>query len=119
MIGAGSRGAVRDRRAHRAWRRCIGVIALVAGCSGGERIAECDALAATLEKASACGRLESSQRVQVDHAVRSIKDALDRLDDVSPRRAPAAVLEEARRTCGRQDTEIRRIYEKDAPECFR
>ncbi|HWO26528.1 MAG TPA: hypothetical protein VNO30_47695 [Kofleriaceae bacterium] len=90
-----------------------------AGCSGGgERVAECDALLATLEKARACGRLEPSQRSQVGHTVRSIKEALDRLEEVSPNRAPATVLEEARRTCARQDAEIRRLYEKDAPECL-
>jgi hypothetical protein len=116
VIGAGSRGAVRSRRAGR-W--CLPALALAAGCCGGERIAECDALVATLEQARACGRLEASQRVQIEHTVRSIKESLDRLEDVSPRRAPAAVLDEARRTCARQDTEIRRVYEKDAPECLR
>ena len=123
MIGAGSRGTARGRRAGRtlcagrAGRAVLCALALAAGC-GGERIAECDALVATLEKASACGRLDASQRVQVANTVRSIKEALDRLEEVSPGRAPAAVLEEAKRTCARQDTEIRRVYEKDAPECL-
>jgi hypothetical protein len=96
---------------------CAGC-ALGAGCGGGERIAECDALVATLEKATTCGRLEAAQRSQIGHTVRSIKEALDRLEEVSPSRAPATVLEEARQACARQDTEIRRLYEKDAPECL-
>jgi hypothetical protein len=110
VTGASPRGKVRR------WLCCL---ALAAGCGSGERIAECDALLATLEKAGTCGRIDGSQRQQVDQAVRSIKEGLDLLEDVGPSRAPAALLDETKRTCARQDAEIRRLYEKDAPECLR
>jgi len=102
----------------RAVRRWLGCLAVAAGCSG-ERIAECDAMLATVEKIGACGRLDPTQRAQLEQAVRSIKDALDRLEDVGPNRAPAQVLDEAKRTCAKQDAAIRQGYEKGPPECLR
>ncbi len=99
----------------RSWLPCL---VLAAGC-GGERIAECDAMLATVEQVAACDRLDATQRTQVDQAVRSIKDALDRLEEVGPDRAPAELLGEARRTCAKQDAELRQLYEKVAPECLR
>jgi hypothetical protein len=100
----------------RSWLACL---VLAAGCGGGERVVECDAMLATVEKASACGRLDATQRTQVDHAVRLIKDALDRLEDVGPGRAPAELLDETKRTCLKQEAEVRNLYEKVAPECLR
>ena len=100
------------------WHGWIAWLVLAAGCSG-ERIAECDAMLATLEQASACGRLDATQRAQLDQGVRSIKDALDRLEDVGPGRAPAELLDETKRTCAKQDAEIRQLYEKVAPDCLR
>jgi len=99
-------------------RRWLGCVVLAAGCSG-ERIAACDALLATVEQVLACDRLEASQRTQVDQAVRSIRDALDRLEGVGPSRAPTELLNEAERTCAKQEAELRRQYEKVAPECLR
>jgi hypothetical protein len=92
--------------------------ALAAGCSG-ERVAECDAMLVTVEKITACDRLEPTQRTQIDQAVRTMKDALDRLEAVGPDRAPADLLAETKRTCARQDAEIRQLYEKVAPACLR
>jgi hypothetical protein len=94
--------------------------ALAAGCGGGgERVAECDALLGTVQSAATCGKLDRAQRTQLDQAAQSIKDALDRLEAVGPGRAPAELLNEAKRTCAKQDDEIRRLYEKVAPECLR
>jgi hypothetical protein len=92
--------------------------ALAAACSG-ERIAECDALLATAEQVRACDRLEQGPRAQLEQSVRSIKEALDRLEDVGPGRAPAELLNETRRTCARQDAEIQKLYQKVAPGCLR
>lgn len=92
--------------------------ALGAGC-GGERIEECDALLATARRAVACDRLEQPQRSGVEQAVRLIGDGIDRLEAVGPDRAPPELLSEIRRTCQKQDAEIRQMYEKAAPECFR
>lgn len=92
--------------------------AALAGC-GGERLAECDALLSTVERVATCGKLERAQRVQVDQTARTIKDALDRLEDVGPGRAPAELVNEARRTCVKQDEDLRLMYEKVAPECLR
>lgn len=93
-------------------------LAVLAGC-GDERIGECDALRATVEQVAVCGKLERAQRVQVDQAARTLKDALDRLEDVGLGRAPAELVNEARRTCVKQDEDLRRLYEKVAPECLR
>ena len=93
-------------------------IVLLAGC-GGERIAECDAMAATVEKVTACDRLDATQRMQVEQAMKSIEDALDRLGRVGPDRIPPELLGETRRTCAKQDAELRQLYEKVAPECLR
>jgi hypothetical protein len=98
--------------------RWLGCLALAAGCSG-ERVAECDAMLETVEKVGACDRLDTTQRAQIDQAVRSIRDALDRLEDVGPGRAPAALLSEAKATCAKQNEAIRQVYEKVAPECLR
>jgi len=95
----------------------LGLVAL-AGC-GGERLAECEALLSTARQVAACDQLDRAQRVQVDQAARAIDDALDRLEAVGPGRAPAALLSETQRTCARQDEEVRRLYEKVAPECLR
>jgi len=100
-----------------AWR-WLGCLALAGGC-GGERIAECDAMVATVEKVGACDRLDATQRAQVDQAVRTIKDALDRLEDVGPSRAPAELLSETKRMCAKQNEAIRQMYEKVARECLR
>jgi hypothetical protein len=108
-------------------RRWLGVwLCLVAGCSGAgcgggreDRVTECDAMRATLEQIGACPRLPAAQRAQIDQAVRTIRDSLDRLEDVGPDRAPPDLLEETRRTCAKQDGELRRLYEKVAPECLR
>jgi hypothetical protein len=89
-----------------------------AGC-GGERIEECDALLATIKRAAACNRLEPPQRSGVEQAARMIGDAIDRLEAVGPDRTPPELLSEARRTCQKQDAEIRQMYEKAAPECLR
>lgn len=93
-------------------------LALGAGC-GGERIEECDALVATARRAALCDRLEQPQRSGVEQAVRLIGDAIDRLEAVGPDRAPPELLSEIRRTCQKQDAEIRQMYEKAAPECLR
>lgn len=94
------------------------LLLLAAGCSG-ERVPECDALLATVERVAACDRLDATQRTQVEQSVRSIKDALDRLEDVGPDRAPAELLGQAKQACGKQDAELRLLYEKVAPECLR
>jgi hypothetical protein len=99
----------------RSWLACL---VLAVGC-GGERLAECDALLATVEKIGACGRLHATQRTQIDQAAQSIKDALGRLEDVGPGRAPAELLNEAQRTCAKQDAALRQQYEKVGPECLR
>jgi hypothetical protein len=88
------------------------------GCSG-ERVAECDALLSTVQRVADCPKLERAQRVQIDQAGRTIKDAIDRLEAVGTGRAPADVVNEAKRTCLKQDAEIRQLYEKVAPECLR
>jgi hypothetical protein len=93
-------------------------LALAAGCRG-ERVAECDAMLAVVERVGACGRLDATQRAQIDQAVRAIRDALDRLEDVGPDRAPADLLNETKVTCARQEAAIRQVYEKDVPECLR
>lgn len=103
----------------RARVRCAWALAAAAAGCGGERIAECDAMLATVEKVRACDRLDPTQRTQVEHAVRTIKDALDRLEDVGPDRAPGALLDETRRTCAKQDAEIQQLYQKVAPACLR
>ncbi len=100
----------------RGWLPCL---VLACACGGGERIAECDAMLATIERVGACGRLDATQRAQIDHAVRTIKEALDRLEDVGPGRAPAHLVDEARSTCAKEDAEIRRLYENVAPDCLR
>jgi hypothetical protein len=100
-------------------RRWLGCLALVAGCSGGERVAECDALMATVARAGACSRLPAAQRAQLRPSARQLEEALDRLAEVGPREAPAGLLDEARRTCARLDSELRQAYEKDAPDCLR
>jgi len=100
-------------------RRWLGCLALVAGCSGGERVAECDAMMATVARARACDRLAPAQRAQLGQSARQLEEALDRLADVGPGWAPAGLLEEAKRTCTRLDSEIRHAYEKDAPACLR
>jgi hypothetical protein len=92
--------------------------ALAAGCSG-ERIAECDALAATLEQVSSCNRLEPGQRLQVDQALRSIKESMGRLEDVGPGRVPADLLNETKRTCAKQDGQLRQLYANVTPACLR
>jgi len=89
----------------------------LAACSG-ERVAECDAMLAVAQRASACGRIDAAQRMQVDQSVRTIKDALDRLEGVGPGQAPADLADEMKRTCAKQEAEIRRLYEKVAPECL-
>jgi hypothetical protein len=102
----------------RGWLGWLGCLALAAGCSG-ERIAECDAMVSVIEKVGACGRVDAAQRMQLEQVVRSIKDALDRLEDVGPGRTPPALLDETRRTCAKQEAELRQLYEKVAPECLR
>jgi hypothetical protein len=92
--------------------------ALAVGC-GGERVAECDAMMATVEKVRACDRLDATQRVQLEQSARMIKDALDKLEDVGPGRAPPELLDETKRTCAKQDAQIRQLYEKVAPVCLR
>lgn len=99
-------------------RGLLAWLALAAGC-GGERIAECDAMLATVEQVRACDRLDPNQRAQVEQIVRTIRDALDRLEDVGPDRAPAQLLDEARRTCAKQDADLRQLYAKVAPGCLR
>jgi hypothetical protein len=96
----------------------LACLVLAAGC-GGERVAECDALVATLERVSACGRIDATQRAQIEQTVRTVKEALDRLEDVGPDRAPADLLNDAKRTCAKQDAEIRQLYGKLAPDCLR
>ncbi len=102
------------------WLPCL---LLAAGCggggAGGDRLAACDALLATVERVTACDRLDASQRTQLEQTVRSIKDALDRLEDVGPDRAPAELLGQAKQACAKQDAELRLLYEKVAPECLR
>jgi hypothetical protein len=100
------------------WLALLLLLLLAAGC-GGERVAACDALLATVERVAACDRLDATQRTQVEQTVRSIKDALDRLEDVGPDRAPAELLGQAKQTCAKQDAELRLLYEKGAPECLR
>jgi hypothetical protein len=92
--------------------------ALPAGCSR-ERIAECDALLATLEQVSECDRLEPGQRLQVEQAVRSMKESMDRLEDVGPGRVPATLLDETKRTCAKQDAQLRQLYANVTPACLR
>jgi hypothetical protein len=115
------RAARQGPRAPLGMRRWLGCLALVAGCSGGggERVVECDALMATLARGRACDRLDPAQRAQLGSSTRQLEEALDRLADVGPGWAPAGLLDEAKRTCARLDSEIRRAYEKDAPDCLR
>lgn len=87
------------------------------GCGSGERIAECDGLLATVEKLAACEKISWTQRAALDQSRTSLVDALDRLEDVGTARAPASVLDEARRTCSKQIEDIQRMYEKVAPDC--
>ena len=89
------------------------------GCGSGERIAECDALLTTVEKAASCPKLSWPQRTAIEASRAALADSLDRLEDVGPARAPASVLDEARRMCSKQNEDIQRMYEKVAPECVR
>ena len=93
-------------------------IVLAAGC-GGDRIEECDAMVATVEKVTACNRLDATQRAQIEQTMGSIEDALDRIGRVGTDRIPPELLGEARRTCAKQAAEVRQLYEKVAPECLR
>jgi len=109
---------VRRRRALALGTAALAGILWGTGC-GGERVTECDALRATVAQVARCPRIEPTQRRQLELAVRSLEDALDRLEKVGPDRAPAQVLEDARRTCVKQDGDLRQMYEKVAPECLR
>ena len=97
-------------------RSLLGCLALAAGC-GGERIAECDAMLATVAQVRTCGRLDATQRMQVDQAVRSIQEALDRIEAVGPDRISGGLMDEVQRTCARQGADLRERYGKVAPEC--
>ena len=95
------------RAALRAALAACSVVASLAACGGGERVAECDALLGIVEQVRACDRLLASQRSQVEQAVQLLREGLDRLEAVGPDRAPPALLDETKRTCAKQAAEIR------------
>ena len=96
------------------------VASLAVGCDGGgARLAECDSILATVEKVLACRRLDAAQRGQLRQVARTFEDALDRLADVGPDRAPAALVTDVRKACALQAAELQKVYEKDSPDCPR
>ena len=95
------------------------IAALVAGCGSGERIAECDQLLAFAAKASACKKVDRAQRQQIDQAASTIRDSLDKLEDVGLDQAPPGAVTTTRQSCAKQAEDLRKMYEKLAPECVR
>jgi hypothetical protein len=91
----------------------------LAGCGSGERIAECDRLLEIATRASTCGKLDRAQRLQIENAVTTMRDALDKLEDVGVDRAPPAAVTTTRQSCAKQAEDLRQMYEKLAPECTR
>jgi len=95
------------------------LLAAAFGCGSGDRIAECDRLVAVASKVGACKKLDRAQRAQVDQAVTSIREALDKLDDVGLDRAPPGAVSATGQSCAKQAEDLRLLYEKLAPECVR
>jgi len=95
-------------------------LALAAGaCGKSERIKECDALVATAEKIEKCAKLDDKSRAQIKNATKTIKDALQMLDDVGGAgEAPKGQIDQLRQTCQSQHDSIVQLYKKVAPECL-
>ncbi|MBA3391383.1 MAG: hypothetical protein H0T89_02010 [Deltaproteobacteria bacterium] len=97
----------------------VSILGAGAACNK-ERIKECDALVATAEKLEKCDKLDAASRTQIKSATKTIRDALQALDDVGgASKAEPAQIEGLRTTCQTQNESIIQLYEKVAPECLK
>jgi hypothetical protein len=98
---------------------CVVIGGLVTGCSK-QRVAECDAFVATIEKISKCEKLPAETRKQVAESGKTIKDALKAIDDVGGvGEAPKDLVDQLRDTCKTQNKTVIDDYTKLMPECMK
>lgn len=96
-------------------------LALVAAaCGKKERIQECDAFVATIEKIEKCDKLDAASREQIKGSAETIKGALKMLDDLGGAgEAPKDQIDQLRRTCKSQHDTVVELYGKVAPDCLK
>lgn len=95
-------------------------LALTAGACSKERVKECDAFVATIEKIEKCDKLDASARDRIKGSAQMIKNALKMLDDAGGAgNAPEAQLDQLRQTCKSQHDTVVELYGKVAPDCLK
>ena len=93
---------------------------LVAGGCSKKRVAECDEFVATIEKIAKCDKLPADQRKQVGDSAKTIKDALQMIDDAGGvGDAPPDLVQQMRDTCKTQNKTIVEQFQKLTPECMK
>jgi hypothetical protein len=90
-----------------------------AGCSK-KRVAECDDFVETVEKIAKCDKLPEDQRKQVADSGKTIKDALQMIDDAGGvGDAPQDLVKQLRDTCKTQNTSVTDTFKKLQPDCMK
>lgn len=95
------------------------LVGLGTGCSK-KRIAECDDFAATVDKIAKCDKLPAESRKEIENASKTMKDALQMIDDAGGvGDAPQDLVKQLRDTCKTQQKTIVDEFSKLAPDCVK
>lgn len=95
----------------------VGVAVLALGCSK-KRIAECDHVVETLDKMAKCEKLPPELKTAVVDAHKTMKDALQQLDDAGGAgNAPKETVDQLAKMCKTQEDAMVEQVSKIAPDC--
>lgn len=88
------------------------------GCGKSTTVKQCEELVSVGDKISACATISASSRASIKSGMESMRNALEALDGAGGK-VSEDQLDSLGQTCQRQLDQIRKVYEKTAPECLK
>jgi len=87
------------------------MLVLSLGACAKKRIPECDALAAKIEKISACPTIPTDQRASIIESAKTIRDSMQMIDDAGGvAKAPPDLVNSMHDTCKTQGAALDKMY---------
>jgi hypothetical protein len=90
----------------------------LAGCSKTTTVKQCEELVSLGDKIGACATLPEASRTSIKSSMETMRNALKALDGAGGK-VNQDQLDSLGLTCQRQLDQIRKVYEKTAPECLK
>jgi len=92
-------------------------VSLLSGCKK-NKVPECEVFLATIEKIGKCDKVPEASRKEIVDSAKTIRDSLKMIEDAGGD-VPDDLMSSMKDACKSQETTVREMYEKVAPECLK